>query len=332
MKKAAIILVIFLGLSWPHASNAYKPTEIIPVVNDVISETDKTFGSMDENSTDSEITAALSKISASYRNAAVKIKALFPEGDKQKSLQTRLAATFEKLQTSVEEASSAFARNDNDGVTKALNQHDAYTPELNQEIDEMNKLFDLSGSDYTVLYAALTIIFGLISVGLFIASRVGDKILESAVLQNKLQFQLFKSSLWPTIGSLISLVWYVNTPPGGTYYVLWGPIAIGGFIFAKQYVGYLGEKKQLHQLRVDEQAKLTAIQNPTSTPASPFLNPTTPLAPSVSPPALAPLESSPQNTPAPLPSSPSTSSDPISPTDPPPSAPSSTPPPPPTAL
>jgi len=46
------------------------------------------------------------------------------------------------------------------------------------------------------------------------------------------------SSLWPFFGSLITLVWFELTPPGGTFMIFWGPIAFGYVAFIQNLVSY----------------------------------------------------------------------------------------------
>jgi hypothetical protein len=79
-------------------------------------------------------------------------------------------------------------------------------------------------------------------------------------LRKKYEFELFKSSLWPTIGSAGSYFWYLLTPAGGTFYILYGPIFIGYFQFFRGLYTYITQARPAINLaRNEEKSKLEAL-------------------------------------------------------------------------
>lgn len=113
----------------------------------------------------------------------------------------------------------------NSGITKVNGEIDNY----NKTIASLNE----GVTDYGPVYIFAVIIFSIISFILLIKAKIKPQY-SSEIAKKECEIELFKSSLWPTIGSIVTLVWYKLTPPGGTYYILWGPILIGLFYFTKQ--------------------------------------------------------------------------------------------------
>lgn len=92
--------------------------------------------------------------------------------------------------------------------------------------------------DVLSLYVILVCFFSFISFWLFLISiRKGSTELENIKAQAKRD--LFKSSLWPTIGAIVTATWYYLTPPGGTYFILWGPVLFGAIAFAKSFLHFV---------------------------------------------------------------------------------------------
>lgn len=114
---------------------------------------------------------------------------------------------------------------------------------INSTIDNYNKtISDLNEGalDYGPIYIFATIFFSLVSFILLIKAKTKPRF-NSEIPKKQCEMELFKASLWPTGGSVITLVWFKLTPPGGTYYILWGPILIGLIYFIKQYWTYVRE-------------------------------------------------------------------------------------------
>lgn len=160
------------------------------------------------------------------------------------------------MTTSLLRVEESIKTGDSDGYDSSLVTYDTHIASLNSNVQSLNNHFGVS--DYSWL--AWPFWFALIiSVILFIMSR-GNPILPAEQLRNQFEFALFKSSLWPTIGSAISYFWYLFTPPGETFYILWGPIAIGYFQFFRGLVTYIKDARPAINLaKNEEKTKLEAL-------------------------------------------------------------------------
>ena len=128
---------------------------------------------------------------------------------------------------------------------------------LNQGIDSLNsavKQHDeaLGLTDYGPYYIFLSILFGVVSIVLLGKSRV-KVIGEATKAKKEIMIALFKSSLWPTIAALITTIWYYATPPGSTYYILWGPVLFGSFYFLKAIWQYSSQSRKIINEAVKEE-------------------------------------------------------------------------------
>jgi len=117
----------------------------------------------------------------------------------------------------------------NQNLMSAADQYD-------EAIVELNNIYGVS--DYGPLLSFLFWISLLISLFLFFISR-GSPHLPAEKLRNEFESALFKSSLWPFGGAAISFFWYNLTPPGGTFYFLWGLIGFGYLQFLRGLYAYL---------------------------------------------------------------------------------------------
>jgi len=143
--------------------------------------------------------------------------------------------------------------------------------EYNRGIDELNRAAKqhdeaVGAEDFGPIYIPASIISSLISIALLIKSRA-KVVGEFSQTKRDVMMGLFKSSLWPTIGSLITTIWYYVTPPGSTYYILWGPMIIGFAYFLKAIWDYskirkllkAGVKKEYEEWEIAENKKLEKL-------------------------------------------------------------------------
>lgn len=125
--------------------------------------------------------------------------------------------------------------------------------QTNKAIDGYNKIIielNEGATDYGPVYIFAVIFFSIISLILLIKAKIKPQF-SSEIAKKECEMELFKSSLWPAIGSIITLVWYKLTPPGGTYYILWGPILIGLFYFIKQSWVYAKEVRPVLRVTIE---------------------------------------------------------------------------------
>jgi len=200
----------------------------IPAVKQQLSESSTFYEAIIATETDEELKTVITKIN-----------------DDTKALQSDLITIEDAINTG-----------DVDLYSKALTSYDNNISSLNSHVQELNST--VGGADYSWLFWPF-ILSLVISASLFVMSR-GNPILPAEQLRNKFEFELFKSSLWPLIGSSISYFWYLFTPPGGTFYIFYWPILIGFFVFFKGLYVYVTQARPAINLAKNEQkTKLQAL-------------------------------------------------------------------------
>lgn len=179
------------------------------------------------------------------------------ETDEQlKVILTNINNDIKGLSSSLLTVQDAIEAGDVDAYTSAFEQYDRSIESLNAHIETLNNHFGVA--DYSWLAWPFWIAL-VISIVLFIMSR-GNPVLPAEQLRNQFEFALFKSSLWPLGGSAISYIWFLMTPPGGTFYVLWGPIGIGYFQFFRGLHSYVTlARPAINIARTEEKGKLEAL-------------------------------------------------------------------------
>lgn len=139
-------------------------------------------------------------------------------------------------------------------------QKKLYTDSIEERdklIGEYNNHFNLV--DYGDTFFWLLVVTGIISLVLFIWSR-GNPVLPSEKLSKELKQGLFKSSLWPFGGALITYVGQAYSSPGGEFYIFWGPIIFGFYQFVKGLYNYQRYAKPILELaKKEEQHKLDEL-------------------------------------------------------------------------
>lgn len=157
-----------------------------------------------------------------------------------------------KIATNIITIKNAVSSGDEAGMDRGLDGLNQGIDGLNSAIDSYNSVA-ATGDDYGPLYIGLSILFGIISLAIFFSNR---KPAVTGTEQEKAEAKrnLFRSSLWPTIGAIVTTIWYYATPAGGTYYVLWGPMLIGAFYFLSALGTYF--KVRPHLNKTIQQEKL----------------------------------------------------------------------------
>jgi len=173
-----------------------------------------------------------------------------------KTILTNINLDIKSLSASLLSVQDAIEAGDADAYTAAFEQYDRSIESLNAHIETLNSHFGVA--DYSWLAWPFWVAL-VISIVLFIISR-GNPVLPAEQLRNQFEFALFKSSLWPLGGSAISYIWFLMTPPGGTFYVLWGPIGVGYFQFFRGLHSYVTlARPAINLARTEEKGKLEAL-------------------------------------------------------------------------
>ncbi len=264
MKKiiTLILLIIVLFSISSISVNASMGGDIIQRVDSDISTLNNLINSV-ENKKDSQI--ALTTLDANIPSALqhldesssfYQLKITEATDMELKRIIGNINENILSLKSDLSQVKQAIDTQDKDLYTSALNNYDAHIANLNSYIKELNN--NQGAIDYSwLLWPFLVAI--IISVVLFVISR-GNPILPAEQLRNQFEFELFKSSLWPLFGSGISYIWYLMTPPGGTFYVLYGPILIGFFVFFKGLYTYLTvARPAINLAKNEQQAKLQEL-------------------------------------------------------------------------
>ncbi len=105
------------------------------------------------------------------------------------------------------------------------------------------------------IYIWGTVIFAIISLALLIKSFTRS---QSSVkkLRAKIFKNLFVTSLWPTVGfAVTTLLYLAATKDGSTYYILYGPMAIGGWQLIKGISNYFRHDRPLLAEAINSELK-----------------------------------------------------------------------------
>lgn len=164
---------------------------------------------------------------------------------------TALSAAANNTSDAVSAISAAINNSDENAYNLASDRYNAGLAQYNTAIDSYN---ETTGSeDYGGMLAVLLAFSALLSSILLVQSLIGNKLLRAEEIRNKHQFDLFKSSLVPLSGVIISYTWYALTPPGGTYSMLWGIVLVGYLAFAGSLFRYLKDvRPKIQKLKKQE--------------------------------------------------------------------------------
>lgn len=160
---------------------------------------------------------------------------------------------MQKVLTNVTAMKTAINAGDAEGADAAITGINGGIDDLNSATTTYNENF--AGMDYGPIYIGLTILFAIVSLVFYTKTRVtvdGD----ASKTKHATMLGLFKSSLWPLGGALITTIWYYLTPVGSTYYVFYGPVVIGGIYFLRDIFTYMTKNRStINQEWADEKKK-----------------------------------------------------------------------------
>lgn len=113
------------------------------------------------------------------------------------------------------------------------------------KIQQKAKKAEQSGSIVEMLYIALTAFFAIITLSLFLKRRAINK--EQQPLKFVAIDQLFKQSLYPLVGAMITLgsLEYTKMTGGRTYVITWGLMLIGFLYFLKALFHYYRTERKI---------------------------------------------------------------------------------------
>lgn len=266
MKKIFLFIFLIILLIIPLLNPAYASTgsEIIQRVDSDTKEMNSLWNSI-KNINNSDSQAILNTLDTNIPSVVQHLdeSLSFYQSKINEETDPNLKTIIEGINENIQNLRSDFSQikqaidtQDKDSYSTALKNYDTHIAALNTYIDKLNS--NQGVVDYSWLLWPFLISI-LISVVLFIMSR-GNPILPAEQLRNQFKFELFKSSLWPLFGSGISYVGYLNTPAGGTFYVLWGPIFIGFFVFFKGLYAYITvARPAINLAKNEQQAKLQEL-------------------------------------------------------------------------
>lgn len=263
LKRILITISFFILFLLPKVAYADSQAEIVQRVDSDIQVANDLFSEVEANQDDADaVLAVLIKgipLVTKHWNESINFyeSKILAETDTQlKVILTNINNDIRGLSSSLLKVQSAIEDGDEGVYTSALEQYDRSIESLNAHIETLNSHFGVA--DYSWLAWPFWIAL-IISIVLFIMSR-GNPVLPAEQLRNQFEFALFKSSLWPLGGSAISYIWFLMTPPGGTFYVLWGPIGIGYFQFLKGLHSYITlARPAINLARTEEKGKLEAL-------------------------------------------------------------------------
>jgi len=111
---------------------------------------------------------------------------------------------------------------------------------FNSTVDTYNKPIEASNNSTVAGYIGLFVITGSISIVSFVWAVKAKNL-----SLRKLRMNVAKLSLWPSIGSAVTMVWFLAAANsgGGTYLIFWGPIIFGFIAYISAISQYSKAKK-----------------------------------------------------------------------------------------
>jgi hypothetical protein len=263
MKKFIVVLITLIFFFNPFVAHAANQSEILKRVDSDIHIANTLLENINSVQDDPQavleillrdipnVTQHLSE-SSTYYQFIISI-----ETDVElKTILTNINTDINGISSSLSLVEEAINTDDADAYVSAFDVYDSHVDSLNANVSALNSYFGVADYSWLAWPFWIALIFSII---LFIKSR-GSSLLPADQLRKKYEFVLFKSSLWPTIGSAISYFWYLLTPAGETFYVLYGLIVIGYFQFFRGLYTYITQASPAINLaRNEEKSKLEAL-------------------------------------------------------------------------
>jgi hypothetical protein len=263
MKKIFLFLLFLVVIFSFSSKGIYANTgnEIIKRFDSDISISNTLLDKLkSETNSDLKLQILLSEIpnliSHYNESSLIYLNLINSENDEESAnLLRRLSATTKSLSDNFLTIRSAIQSDDEYRYNVALKTWGILISEINTEMNDVNAKF-ASSYDWLPWAFWITLVTSLI---LFLISR-GNPVLPAEILRNQFEFALFKSSLWPFGGALISYGWQLMTPPGETYYVLTWLIGIGYIQFARGLYSYIKySRPAIETAKKEEQGKLEKL-------------------------------------------------------------------------
>lgn len=147
------------------------------------------------------------------------------------------------IASSAQLITSAIENQDDIAFEDALTNYNSAIDQYNSGVDAYNASIGASTTDYGPILLTILIVTALLSGILLLRSLVGDKSTKDERIKMTQQRQLFYNSLVPLGAIVVSYIWYVRTPPGGTFVMLWGLLAVGYISFITSAFKYYNQSK-----------------------------------------------------------------------------------------
>lgn len=238
MKRFILFILLFCVLLSPASVYAKTPTEVSKQVGED-NAADKLVSEKVDAANSSEVLTVLYSELPTLRQQYERSLVFFKKAENEAvSSQDREAlhncvVSTEKVIANIDKTASAIASKDTDAIDTALTEHDVVYKELSDHLERYFKLNE--GFYYGTFLLISSVISVILSLVIFIKTFVLTKTQSEYQRTEKyLKQLLFRSSLWPLIGSIGSYLWYLSTPPGGRYTIFTGLIIAG---YAKLALG-----------------------------------------------------------------------------------------------
>ncbi len=242
--KIILVLCIFISIPIVTRASSIDSSEITKRISADIDKVNETTDYM--NGTKDEAGTIVGKLSSykDYFNASAKYYQDNANNvdESLKPVLTNAKIADETISSGLGTMVDSFKNGDENTYNRGLENYNSGIEKLNQVAKQHDQALGIYNPGPTYIW--LSIIFSIISFVLFVKSQakiVGD----FSRAKREVMLGLFKSSLWPTIGSLVTTIWYYSTPPGEKYFILWGPMLIGFIYFVRALLNYIKIRKPL---------------------------------------------------------------------------------------
>lgn len=120
-----------------------------------------------------------------------------------------------------------------------------------EAVDLYNDYSGYNSQNGLIIFLYLCLILSLIFTIILWFKSKSSSYYQSDIVKAQIFKNLFGNSIWLLVGVAITVISYSSVKSGGTYYIYWGPIAIGGWkMLSGLWTYFTKDRKTLRQMRI----------------------------------------------------------------------------------
>jgi hypothetical protein len=256
MKRAGYLLFLLIVLLVPRGVYAISAQSAYSSLGSDLDKMNTYIDTVNsQSSTADEVAASARTTKTALRNSASAYLDIDDANEKTITYFKNISSALSIMATSMDTIETSLNTQDEALYSSSIDEYNRGLGIFNTNLEAINETQGVNSQfDPESLYIIATVVAGLISLVTLLQSLFGNRMFTAERLRNSYQKQIFLASLWPLIGSAVTLIWYELTPPGGTYTILWGPVLFGYFAFFRQLYEYFkNQRPGVNQLKKHEE-------------------------------------------------------------------------------